>query len=76
MTLGDWLASKNISDQEFAGRLGVSRMSVWRYRTGAIVPDKDMLNLIFKETDGEVTANDFVHSPRVSVEGAREPSAA
>lgn len=61
MTLRDWLAANNISDQDFAERLGVNRMSVWRYRTGVIVPDKDMLNRIRSETAGAVTANDFVH---------------
>jgi len=65
MKLRDWLTTNKKSDQYLADRLGVHRMTIWRYRTGETTPDKDMLNRIFAETGGAVTANDFIHDAPV-----------
>lgn len=62
MELRDWLTQNEISDDAMADRLGISRQSLWRYRSGKRLPDKDMLNRIFEATGGAVTANDFVHA--------------
>lgn len=62
MTLHDWLSKHDIADAEFAKTLGVVRFTVWRYRKGIAMPDRDTLNAIFEATSGAVTANDFVHA--------------
>jgi len=62
MKLNDWLATREteISNSEFAERIGVSRQAVWRYRLGERMPRPDVISRIREATRGAVTANDFV----------------
>ena len=60
MRLDDWLAAKKLSHEAFADRLECDRASVTRYANGQRMPRPAMLARIERETDGAVTANDFV----------------
>lgn len=63
MRFADWLSERDVSDAEFARRIGVTRETVRRYRTGARTPDKETMGRISAETLGAVTANDFFATP-------------
>lgn len=59
MTLEAWLTSFGVPDNEFAKRIGVSRVTLFRFKTGRRVPDRGMMESIHHATDGAVTPNDF-----------------
>ncbi len=63
MKLAEWIEAKEISHQEFGDRIGKSQAAISRYASGKRMPDEDTLIKIFKETDGDVTPNDFVALP-------------
>lgn len=60
MKLSAYLGERAISDTAFAGRIGVTRQSLWRYKSGDRRPDWDVLERIAQETAGHVTPNDFL----------------
>lgn len=59
MKLAEWLSATNTPDNEFAGRLGVSRVTLFRFKTKRRVPDRAMMEKINVETAGAVAPNDF-----------------
>lgn len=59
MTLKDWLEAEDMKVGEFATLIGRSSESVRRYVAGERIPDKETIPLIFEQTGGCVTANDF-----------------
>lgn len=59
MTLKEWLGKHGLKHPEFAQRIGRTAEAVRRYVNGERIPDRDTMGLIVRETDGEVTANDF-----------------
>jgi transcriptional regulator with XRE-family HTH domain len=59
MKLSDYLELSQISDAEFARRIGVERQAVGRYKLGERSPKKEILQEIYKATAGAVTPNDF-----------------
>jgi transcriptional regulator with XRE-family HTH domain len=72
MTLSDFLAQHEIPDAVFAERIGVTRQSLHRYKSGDRRPEWDVLERIVRETNGAVTPNDFIGSrPSPSPELAR-----
>lgn len=64
MKLASYLDDQEISDSDFADRIGVSRQAVFRYKAGERIPEKVVLSKIHKATGGMVTANDFFDMPR------------
>jgi hypothetical protein len=59
-----WLRREGLSSEVFGRRIGVSRQAVdnWRLPFGhrrRIKPHDDQLELIVRETKGEITGNDF-----------------
>jgi transcriptional regulator with XRE-family HTH domain len=62
MKISDWLDKADIADSEFADRIGVSRQALSRYKAGTRTPRPSVLARIRAETNGRVTANDFVPS--------------
>lgn len=64
MKLADYLASHDISRHEFARRIGVHPETVrlWLIDPEQPVPQKRFLRRIIEETDGKVTAFDFIKS--------------
>lgn len=63
MTLADYLADRKLKDSDFAETIGVSRMTLWRYKSGDRRPEWDVLKRIVHATDGHVTPNDFLDAP-------------
>jgi hypothetical protein len=60
MKLADWLTEKDVKRNEFARRLRVSPQLITGYCDGSIWPGKERMRQIMRETDGAVTADDFV----------------
>lgn len=63
MKLDAWLASSPLKDHEFAGKIGVSRVTLFRLKTGRRPPKRDVMAKISVATDGAVTPNDFFDLP-------------
>jgi 3,4-dihydroxy 2-butanone 4-phosphate synthase/GTP cyclohydrolase II len=61
MLLQTWLDRQNLTQTEFARRLAVSPASVSDLCSGKQWPRRHLARAIERETDGQVTANDFVH---------------
>lgn len=59
MTLDDWLNATKTADKDFAGRIGVSRVTLFRLKTGRRKPRQKVMERIHTETAGAVTPNDF-----------------
>ncbi|ACL58484.1 helix-turn-helix domain-containing protein [Methylobacterium nodulans] len=60
MKLAAYLADREIKDSDFAARIGVTRQTLWRYKSGERRPEWDVLERISRATDGQVTPNDFL----------------
>ena len=54
------MAEEGLTDADLARALGSSQSAVKKWRRGERVPRQDALGLIRAQTDGKVTANDFV----------------
>lgn len=63
MKLSAWLDANNLSHKDFGDRIGKSQAAVSRYAAGERMPNEEALISIFRETNGEVTPNDFVELP-------------
>ena len=61
MHLSEYMATHNISDEEFAPLIQRSRVTVNRIRRGAVRPDWETIDRISKVTGNAVTAVDFVN---------------
>ena len=59
MKLKSYLRLFKISNIDFSEKIGISSVSLSRYINGERLPEKSILNKIFKLTDGLVDANDF-----------------
>ena len=59
MKLKSYLKLFKISNIDFSKKIGISNVSLSRYITGERLPEKSILNKIFKLTEGLVDANDF-----------------
>jgi len=66
MTLKQYLAQHNIPPDRFAGELGVSIPTIYRYLSGDRFPTPDNLRRIRDMTGGAVTANDFLDQGAVA----------
>ena len=64
MTLRAFMAMKGLTVEEMGRMLGVSHVSVSRYRNGLRRPEWDILARIIKVTQGAVTPNDFLPKTR------------
>jgi transcriptional regulator with XRE-family HTH domain len=59
MNLREYLASKGQTAAEFGKATGQSEHAVKKWLREERIPSKDAMAAIFRETGGEVTANDF-----------------
>lgn len=60
MKLHDWLKEQNVTQKEFARRIGRDRITVWRICNGVTNPDPNTLQAIVSETGGTVAASDLL----------------
>lgn len=58
MKLAEYLKLANLTDADFAQRIGVERSTVTRLR-GDQIPTREVMRAIAEATNGAVTANDF-----------------
>lgn len=79
MTLDHWLRREGLTEAAFATRVGVSHVTVHRWRRGLARPDWKHIPAIVRETKGDVAAGDFLaDQPTKSLvgqDGARPPPA-
>lgn len=61
MNLADWLKSNRVTRVAFAARIGVSPSYVTGLCSGAYWPGREVIKRITQETNGAVTANDFLN---------------
>lgn len=59
MQLAQYLKRNKVSRAEFASRIGVDPVSVWRWENGRVFPLR-YIAAITAATEGKVTANDFI----------------
>lgn len=59
MKLADWLKKTRTPQYRFANRLGVSAGIVSHWCNGTAWPERDRMEAIVRETNGEVSPNDF-----------------
>ena len=64
MTLAEWLAMRRMSYADFARSIGKSRVDVFRYKKGEVMPRPDVMALIIIATNGAVMPGDFFSSYR------------
>lgn len=73
MKLESYLNEYSIDPGAFADRIGVTLYTLQRYMRGKRIPDKEKMPLIYAETSGKVSANDFYglngHAPTARVNG-------
>ena len=67
MTLATYLVLAEIGDADFAKKIGSKRYSVYRWRVGDRIPDREFMRKIREATNGAVTANDFYDEPEKAV---------
>jgi DNA-binding transcriptional regulator YdaS (Cro superfamily) len=60
MTLADFMRLRALTDQAMADLIGVSRVTVTRYRNMVEQPSGKTIRKIVTATDGAVTANDLL----------------
>jgi transcriptional regulator with XRE-family HTH domain len=70
MTLAAWIAAKKVPDNVFARQIGVSRVTLFRFKTGRRIPDRQTMERIVIATNGAVTPNEFFDVPSKSEEDA------
>ncbi len=72
MRLSNYLQKSGHSYEDFAGLIGVTMTTVYRYAKGLRIPDENVMPVIHAVTNGEVTANDFYDLPEVKC-GHKKP---
>ena len=60
MTLEDYLEEHGLSLRAFAKACGVSPSSIHRVRNGEVIPNRKLLEAIYRETGGKVTPADLI----------------
>ena len=75
MKLADWLAWKKVTRTDFAARIGVTPALITSYCNGSVWPGRLKMEAVRRETDGAVTANDFMQSAAAATFGDRSVSA-
>lgn len=63
MRLPAWLSLTGLSDREFGERIGRTGEAVRLLKLGMRYPSRATITAIERETEGAVTANDFVERP-------------
>lgn len=60
MKLEEWMAANKMSDAELAGRVGRDRSVVSKLRKGQILPSIEVLGVLTRISEGQVTVADFL----------------
>lgn len=66
--LREWLNANDISVSAFAQRCGVTRGAVHAWLQGRAAPNRTRMAIVARETDGAVSAEDWVIDARASRE--------
>jgi transcriptional regulator with XRE-family HTH domain len=72
MKLAAYLAGNQITDADFASRIGVTRQAVHRYKSGERAPEWSVLSKIKEVTSGAVSPDDFLPAPTPQPAAAAE----
>ena len=60
MTLGDYLEQHGLSLRVFAKTCGVSASTIHRVRNGDVIPNRRLIEAIYRETGGKVSPADLI----------------
>ncbi len=71
MHLSTFMQSRNLTDEQVAEAIGVSRVTVSRIRRRKVRPDWPTIQLLRVFTKGDVTADDFEKIDGNSIASAR-----
>lgn len=63
MILRDYISKYKKRVSTFASEIGVTRDCVYKYMSGDRIPDEAIMPMIYRATNGKVTANDFFDLP-------------
>ena len=63
MTLAEWMASNDFTDDLLAERLDIDRSTASRFRRGKLLPSSAVIAKIAELTKGEVQPNTFFGLP-------------
>jgi hypothetical protein len=66
MHLSDYMAELHLGDEDVAGAIGRSRVSVSRYRRRLVRPDWEAIEAIKNWSNQRVTADDWLDAPPVA----------
>jgi DNA-binding transcriptional regulator YdaS (Cro superfamily) len=59
MKLAEWLSTNDISVPAFADRIGRHKTTVYRWLDGSERPSPSAIEIVSRETGGDVTPNDL-----------------
>ena len=63
MKLDDYLRLNGLTGPKFAMQIGVDPATVYRIRSGSVLPHKKTIQAIWNATNGQVSPNDFLIAP-------------
>jgi transcriptional regulator with XRE-family HTH domain len=72
MKLARYLSENGLTQEQFAGRIGVSQAWLSRLAGGSVYASFEVLLRVQEATDGAVTPNDFLPPPTRQVAQAAE----
>lgn len=72
MTLSEWMAAKDVSDETLAAELGIDRSTASRIRRGKLLPSSRLIAKIVDLTRGAVPYQTFFE---ISAASSREDAA-
>lgn len=64
MKLNEYLKSQKLTVKDFAILIGVTEMSVYRYKNGTAVPATPVMAKIMETTSNQVGFADFIQTPQ------------
>lgn len=67
MKLDDYLHLNGLTGAKFAEQIGVDPATVYRIRSGKVLPHRKTLQAIWDATKGLVSPNDFLIAPEVKL---------
>ena len=59
MKFNDFLKEEQISIKRFCDKTGLNQATVTKWKYNGVIPRKPEMQIVYEETNGKVTPNDF-----------------